>query len=302
MAQDATGTPTSAGIPTFNVLVDAPTGNGFNAAMASINSLLTGTQALGTLGWGPTLGGATIDANLYRAGASSLKTDGNFHSGAAIFANDGASDQVSLGNTGGLAAVLFGSSSDTNLYRSAAAALKTDGNFSIGGFDAFRQSLITAAGITIASNSDKLAFGTNGDTTLVRSGAAGALQLSGTSAPQFLFYKSGEANGQIGLQTDKAGAGLPGLFFGPGGANSPDVSLDRYANGGVRLHGSASMLQIGTPSVSGLTGSSGQVGLELAFCTTGFSTPTGSGVLFVNSSGQLVYHGPSGTVTTIALA
>lgn len=40
MAQDATGTPTSLGIPTYNVGVDAPTGNGFNAAMASIDTLI----------------------------------------------------------------------------------------------------------------------------------------------------------------------------------------------------------------------------------------------------------------------
>lgn len=40
MATDATGTPTSLGIPTFNVDSDAPSGLGFNAAMAEINTLL----------------------------------------------------------------------------------------------------------------------------------------------------------------------------------------------------------------------------------------------------------------------
>lgn len=43
MATDATGTPTTLGIPTYNVNVDAPSGNGFNAAMAEIDSLLRGT-------------------------------------------------------------------------------------------------------------------------------------------------------------------------------------------------------------------------------------------------------------------
>ena len=40
MATDATGTPTSLGIPTYDVNSDAPTGNGFNAAMASIDTLI----------------------------------------------------------------------------------------------------------------------------------------------------------------------------------------------------------------------------------------------------------------------
>lgn len=41
MAQDATGTPTSKGIPKYNTAVDAPSGKGFNAAMDAIDTLLT---------------------------------------------------------------------------------------------------------------------------------------------------------------------------------------------------------------------------------------------------------------------
>lgn len=46
MATDATGTPTPLGIPTFNVNADAPSGNGFNAAMAAIDALIQSTSAL----------------------------------------------------------------------------------------------------------------------------------------------------------------------------------------------------------------------------------------------------------------
>lgn len=46
MATDATGTPTPLGIPTYNINVDAPSGNGFNAAMSEIDTLL---QARATL-------------------------------------------------------------------------------------------------------------------------------------------------------------------------------------------------------------------------------------------------------------
>lgn len=40
MATDATGTPTSLGIPKYNTAVDAPTGRGFNAAMDVIDGLI----------------------------------------------------------------------------------------------------------------------------------------------------------------------------------------------------------------------------------------------------------------------
>jgi hypothetical protein len=45
MATDATGTPTTLGIPTYDVNVDAPSGNGFNAAMAEIDTLIQGRIA-----------------------------------------------------------------------------------------------------------------------------------------------------------------------------------------------------------------------------------------------------------------
>ena len=40
MAQDATGTPTSQGIPKYNTAADAPSGKGFNAAMDAIDNLI----------------------------------------------------------------------------------------------------------------------------------------------------------------------------------------------------------------------------------------------------------------------
>lgn len=41
MATDATGTPTSNGIPTYATNIDAPSGKGFNAAMATLDTLVT---------------------------------------------------------------------------------------------------------------------------------------------------------------------------------------------------------------------------------------------------------------------
>lgn len=44
MATDATGTPTARGIPKYNTATDAPSGKGFNAAMDSIDGLLTSVR------------------------------------------------------------------------------------------------------------------------------------------------------------------------------------------------------------------------------------------------------------------
>lgn len=44
MATDATGTPTSLGIPRYDVTNDAPSGLGFNAAMQSIDDLISDLQ------------------------------------------------------------------------------------------------------------------------------------------------------------------------------------------------------------------------------------------------------------------
>lgn len=46
MATDATGAPTPLGIPTYNINVDAPSGNGFNAAMSAIDTLIAARATL----------------------------------------------------------------------------------------------------------------------------------------------------------------------------------------------------------------------------------------------------------------
>lgn len=45
MAQDATGTPTSQGIPKYNTAADSPSGKGFNAAMDAIDALIVAKGA-----------------------------------------------------------------------------------------------------------------------------------------------------------------------------------------------------------------------------------------------------------------
>lgn len=67
------------------------------------------------------------DTTLYRSAAGDIKTDGRYLSALNIVARVGAASQVNIGDSGsGLAALLFGSTGDTNLYRLAAGVLATD--------------------------------------------------------------------------------------------------------------------------------------------------------------------------------
>lgn len=82
MPTDATGTPTSLGIPTYDPDLDAPSGLGFNAAMASLNTLLqtrTGNLALTDAAATITLGG---DTSFSRTAAGALSASGSLAVGS----------------------------------------------------------------------------------------------------------------------------------------------------------------------------------------------------------------------------
>jgi hypothetical protein len=80
----------------------------------------------GKMLWGP--GGTTGgDTNLYRSAAAVLKTDGALYAGAGLVSTVGGAGQISIGQSSNVPYVWFGGAGDTNLYRSAANVLKTDG-------------------------------------------------------------------------------------------------------------------------------------------------------------------------------
>lgn len=134
MPTDATGTPTDLGIPTFNVDVDAPSGLGFNAAMAVIDGLLqdrvtvAGTRVIanklvssdtqpawrvfgdGKMEWGAG-GSSATDTTLIRAASNRLATLGIFD------AQSGQSGQVTIGSSSSTPIILFGNAGDTQLAR-----------------------------------------------------------------------------------------------------------------------------------------------------------------------------------------
>lgn len=148
MATDATGTPSSLGIPKYNTAADAPSGKGLNAIIDSINTLLVARATLAT----PTFTGTVTlpntitlasgsvftwngDANLYRASSVFLRTDGGISGNAASTAA-GSFEAITSGDTqsrlfikgdGSLNWSAGSGSLDTSLSRTGVALLNTPG-------------------------------------------------------------------------------------------------------------------------------------------------------------------------------
>lgn len=148
------------------------------------------------------------DTNLYRSAANSLKTDGNFIAALSIFATsfyataqvratgavvayDGTANQVGVGTPAGGAAgpgLSLGSANDTNIYRSAANTLKTDGNLLAIGDSTARSGDAQQVVVGFAGPSSQagLKLGSLGDTNLYRARAnvvatSGVLALGGAA-------------------------------------------------------------------------------------------------------------------------
>jgi hypothetical protein len=74
------------------------------------------------------------DTTLYRSAAAILSTDGAFYATSYVAAQRGTANQVFVGAKASgtpAAGILFGSAFDTNIYRSAAGVVTTDGSFTI---------------------------------------------------------------------------------------------------------------------------------------------------------------------------
>jgi hypothetical protein len=155
--------------------------------------------------------GTAADTNLYRSAADTLKTDDAFIGASAVAANYGLAGEVFLGWGGTASAqIAFGSARDTNLYRSGAGKLKTDGELDVGG--QFWANHGAAGQVGIASDG-KMYFGTALDTSLYRSGA-GSLKTDGS------YYA------RYSVVIDSDGVGTGKLYFG----SALDASLYRQGS------------------------------------------------------------------------
>jgi len=123
----------------FNAYQMAAAGNyAFTVAVTGDTQQRFILTASGGMYWGP--GGSTgWDTNLTRSGVNSLYTQGvlqvgsNIYGSAPVVANYNIASQVGMGYNYGTglaaAAISFGSPYDTNLYRTSAGNLQTDGGF-----------------------------------------------------------------------------------------------------------------------------------------------------------------------------
>jgi hypothetical protein len=157
----------------------------------------------GAVGVGAALNfGVAGDTNLYRNSAGLLRTNGGFQadgsvtvlgnfvggdisSSAYVRSRDGTANEVILGFDGSVIApaISFGGARDTNLYRSTAGRLVTDGQF-------IAKSYLWTH--------DQLYFGVAGDTNLYRNGA-GFLRTNGAFQTDGAFTALGTITGSADI-------------------------------------------------------------------------------------------------------
>jgi hypothetical protein len=208
--------------PTFTGTVTVPTLAVSGSGKTMVTLADTGAQLSGL-----TIGG---DTNLYRSAADSLKTDDTFRSALDQVARDGAATQVTSGAVSGNAGFLLGSSGDTNLYRSAAGVLKTDGAFTSGP--------ITSDTAATSSANTGVYLNPSGKFTGVRSAAG---------VPAFQAYVVGDTNTRVSIGSE----GI--VAWGPGNAVS-DTNLYRSAVGKLATDGT--FLAVGGLASGAATGNS----------------------------------------------
>jgi len=231
----------------------------------------------GRINWGP--GNAAADTNLYRAVAGALKTDGVLYTGGNIFANQGKAAQIILADyqAAGTAMILFSTAQDTNLYRSGAGNLKTDGTLTAGGSLQAGAHLVAQQHVFVdqANGGGKLLFGSALDTNLYRS-AASTLKTDGALfTGSQVWAMQGTAN-QVVLGSNVSGLS-PGIAFG----NPVDTNLYRSAAGQLSTSGDLKVRSGGPAQIFLMDNGSGA-----------------STIYFGSAQADYLYHPAAGTLNT----
>lgn len=294
MATDATGAPTSLGIPTYNINVDAPSGNGFNAAMAEINTLISARAPLAS----PALTGTptaptpvSTDNTTKIATTAFVKAQGYLTSAVSSFNS----------RTG---AVLPASGDYTAAQVTNAADLS----------DASQQTFAGSVGAGAGVN------GGTGSPAGALLNSAGVFQVSRTGATgtaAFTITQPG-ADTQFRFIIDVNGR----LQWGPGGGTATDTFLSRTSAGVVNLnadpptndnsHNVATTAFVKAQPYADKSSASVQVfsgGVQSASASGGFGYATGAGgtgsqTQALAPSTGVTINRPAGsiTVTSVSLA
>lgn len=215
----------------------------------------------------------------------------------------------------GASSITFGG--DTNLYRFGAATLKTDGALISSGtqtttINGLRVTNPTAAktatmwmtdgGITWFEYTGLLGsilgYDSTGKVYLGATDTSLSRTAAGTLRADSILQVGLDIYAQTGLSTQLRmgnSSGVPTIEFG----SALDTRIYRNAAGSLKTDGQlivASQILVG-----GITDPNGAPHLGLANSGGALATPTGGGVLFVDS-GALKYRGSSGSLTTVAPA
>lgn len=235
-------------------------GYAFYATLQSDTALRFTLDVNGAMNWGA--GGATaVDTNLYRSAAASLKTDGalvvgNYvYAATEIIARYGSPTQTQIGYVGGCSGIVFGSAGDTNLYRSAAGVLGTDGWLKIGANTAnegirFYDPASNGYGAIYRNNADGSLNFQSGNHVMLRHANAGKVyfidQTNAPAAYDTTLYRLAAntlgSDGDIEVRTASAYRVRLGYIAGPaaGGlqfGTTYDTNLYRSTAGILRTDG-----------------------------------------------------------------
>lgn len=239
MAVDATGTPTSLGIPKFNTAVDAPSGKGANAQMDAIDTLIAATpQKPSGLAAGEFMvsNGTTFDrSTVTRPDPTSLGT--GTPDGTKFLKDNG----VWTVPTGGVAAGVF---LGLQVFTSSGTYTPTAGTTRIyveawggggagGGVPAIGSGNVSGGGGGAGAYSAKrIASGFSGVSYIIGAAGAGASNAAGGNGGDTTFNSTavvakGGTGGPVGVLNTNVGFGAGGAASGGTG----DVKIDGQRGG-----------------------------------------------------------------------
>ncbi len=239
-------------------ILAGPLATNFAAIQALVNGGLDGSninQAVPIqIGAGGLLIGA--DVNLYRSGASLLKTDDAFLAAANIVAGHTGAQQAEIGaaGPGGQAGIRFGAASDAAIYRTAAATLRTDGILQVNG------------NLNFVNDGIGLNFGVSQDVNLYR-GAANLL-LTDDTFQAAAFLSKGPYRTDLAVETSVAFGALKladldyrfaiqgtGVILWGTGSGAQDTNLYRSGAGILKTDGKLAIASMTIdPTIPAVTG------------------------------------------------
>ncbi len=265
----------------------------------------TGTTEAGGIAFGT----GVNRANLYQSAADTLKTDDSLVVGNGLtvsgttslqghsFFNSGAADQVA--KYSGTAGFIFGSASDTNLYRSAADTLKTDdslivGTIGTGGTNLLcydgTNKLATCSGAPGAgsyiNNSTSLQTAANFNIQSAAAGSVGGIIRGATSQTADLLQLQNSGGTNL-LRVDSGGNIIGTGYLRLNTTSASSIGGSTIFDGGLAL--SVNGYNAGA-SVMNIVGATSQSGDLLRFLNSGGTT-----LLGVTSGGNLNLAATSAT-------